>query len=67
MADGDALNRGAADCAELATKAVGDLELEMGSAQCPIGAEVGIHAGSLIAYSCPQHLLNRPMKVFYLF
>lgn len=32
VADGDALNRGATDGAELTTKAVGDLELKVGSA-----------------------------------
>jgi len=48
IADGNALNRGATDRAELTTKAVGNLELKVSSAQCSIGAEVGIHAGSLI-------------------
>ena len=49
IADGDALNRSATDGAELTTQAVGNLKLKVGSAQCPVGAEVGIHAGSLIA------------------
>ena len=48
MADGDALNRSATDRAELTTKAVGDPKLKVGSAQRAVGAEVGIHAGSLI-------------------
>ena len=49
IADGDALNRGATDGAELTTKAMGDLKLKVGSAHCSVGAEVGIHAGTLIA------------------
>ena len=48
VADRDTLNRGATDRAELTTKAVSNLELKVGSAQCSIGAEVGIHAGSFI-------------------
>ena len=51
IADGDALNRGAADRAELATQAMGDLELKVGRAQCSIGAKIGICAGALIANS----------------
>lgn len=49
IADGNALNRGATDRAELTTKAVGDLKLKVGSAPCAIGAEIGICAGTLIA------------------
>ena len=67
VADNYPLNRGAADRAELTTEAVGNLKLKVGGAQCSIGAEVGIHAGTLITNSRPQHLLNRPVKVFYLF
>ena len=49
IADGDALNRGAADGAGLTAQAVSDLKLKVGSAQCSIRAEVGICAGSFIA------------------
>ena len=48
VADGDVLNRGTTDRAELATQAVGNLELKVGCPQCSIGTEVGIHAGTLI-------------------
>ncbi len=48
IADNYPLNRGATDGAELATQAVGHLELKVGSAQCSIGTEVGICAGALI-------------------
>ena len=49
IADGDALNRGATDGAELAAEAVGDLELKVGGAQCSVGAEIVFHAGALVA------------------
>lgn len=45
VADDYPLNRGATDGAKLTTEAVGDLKLEVGSAQCTIGTKVGIHAG----------------------
>ena len=51
VTDGDALDGVTADRAGLATKAVGDLKLEMGGAQRAIGAEVGINAGTFIANS----------------
>ena len=51
VADGDSLNRGAADRAELTTKAVGDLKLEVGGAPCAIGAEVVFHAGTFVTDS----------------
>ena len=42
------LNGGAADGAEVAAEAVGNLKLEVSRAQLTAGAEVGIHAGSFI-------------------
>ncbi|GAH99976.1 unnamed protein product, partial [marine sediment metagenome] len=39
---------GAADWTEVATQAVGNLKLEVSRAQLTAGAEVSIHAGSLI-------------------
>ena len=48
VADDYPLNRGATDGAELTTQTVGNLKLEVGSAQCAIGTKVGICAGTLI-------------------
>jgi len=48
VADSDAFNGGAADGAEVTTKAVGNLKVKVGCARFPAGTEVGIHAGSFI-------------------
>ena len=49
VADGSALDRGAADRAALTTQAVSNLKLKVGGARCAIGAKIGICAGTLIA------------------
>ena len=51
VADNYPLNGGAADRAELTTQAVGNLKLKVGCAQCSIGAEIGICAGTLVTDS----------------
>ena len=48
VADKYPLNGGAADGAEVTTKAVGDLKLEVGGAPFTAGAKVMPHAGSLV-------------------
>ena len=48
IADGDALNRGATNRAELTVKAVGNLKLKVGCPYFTTGTKVGIYAGSFI-------------------
>jgi len=48
VADGYPLNGGAAELAEVATKAVGHLKLKVGGARFPAGAKVMPHAGAFI-------------------
>lgn len=48
VADGYPLDGGAADGAEVTTKAVGNLKLKVSCAQFPAGTKIGIHAGSFI-------------------
>lgn len=65
VTDGNAFNRGAADGTELAAQAVSHLELEVGGAQCTIGAEIVFYAGSLVADSSTEHSLYRPVQAFH--
>ena len=65
VADGDALQGGAADGAGLPAT-VGDPEMEMGGAQSPIGAVVVDDAGPFLLYGLPQDLPGCPVKPLYI-
>ncbi len=53
----NALNSSAADCAAVATEAVGHLELKVAVAGLTAGREVRVLARPLVADSCPYYLL----------
>ena len=53
VADGNALNGGAADRTAVAAEAVGNMELEVSGSLLTTGAKVGAGAGSFIINGCP--------------